>query len=937
MRRRLPSPSVGLGNTIRQLLSQPSVTVSVSVVVLVATLGLSALPRSLELASREDLHQTLTEAEPARRNIAVYHEHLHRPGPGADPLARIRGRGQRFADQEMSDGLRALVLSENMVIESPPFALQQLPGTPERSPEPVYLDFRLQDDISDLSEVVEGRPPTKAGSIDVQFECPPTEEGEPVDCPPVELSIIEAVLTGEMSTATGLSVGDRVLLVPDPRDSAWEGVPLRELDEIMVVLEVTGILELADARLDAWLGDRKLHFPREVFLDLDNQWIEGTVLMGPEGYGDLVQALGGNGPPWWRYEWRYFVDSDGVARSDIAELSADLTLLRLANSASEAGSGAVVVATRLPELIDEHLAQRAQTLRVMALSVAGIVATVTLAVLALGVLMTERQRDQIVLARDRGASGPQVTTSRLYQAILMTVPPMAGAYLVTSALLDDTTGKTPYAIVLVLAVAAIAALMAPILGLARVPLGSARSENSWRRASPRRKVFELALVFLAVASVALVRRREAQATMDFDWLLVATPAVVGAAVGALTIRLAGPVASGLAWLSSRGRGAVSFVALRRAVRQPPSTRTPLAVIVVCMATAGLSVLMMRSIEIGQEEGSWQRVGADFAISSESPGTPLSGVVSPELLGVEEIVFGAVSNVRATLTNQRGAVSLWAVDAERHQEVFAGTPGDLGLAPLLSPTPTGELAAIVSDTWVNRLRPQVGQTVTVTVGDSVVTVEIVSVRASLPGIDPSFVVVDIEGLEAAIGTPVQPTQALVRGPRALGPGISEALVDTGAVATSRYVELDRLAEDPMVRWTMQGMTAGWLMAAGVGALSIVAALALGSAHRRRDLGYLKTMGLENRGATALTLIEQIPGVALATALGLLAGAATLVAIRPSLDLGVLTGERFTPVTIEWGLLGLVFVLALALLAMAGVIFVLVNRRQDLGRALRVGDE
>ncbi len=933
MSRRMPSPSVGLRATLRQLIAQPAVMLSTGAIVLVAALGLSALPRSLELASRDDLRQTLTQAEIGRRSIAVSHEDVHRPGPGADPLSQIRDRGLRFADQEMSDGLRSLVESQNMVVDSPQFAILHLPGTPERSSEPVFLDFRLLGDTTDLVQVARGRLPQPTESIEAQFECPPEE----VECPPVELPVFEIALTSEMSAATHLGLEDRALLVPDRSDRAWEGVPLRQLDAVRLVVEVAAIVELADPDLDVWFGDRRLHFPREVFLDLDNQWIEGTALLSPAAYGDVLEALGGGGPPWWRYAWRFFIDSEGVARSDLAEFSADLGLLRLAHSVSEPGSGALVLATRLPELVDEHLGQRAQTLRIMALTVAGIVATVSLATLALGVLMTERQRDQIVLARDRGASAPQVTTTRLYQALLMTLPPVVGAYMTTSLLLDDTAGATAYAIVLVLAVAVIAALLVPILGLARRPLGSIRSEESWRSASPRRNVFEVALVFLAVVCVVLVRQRDPRATTDFDWLLVATPAVVGAAAGAITIRLAGPLALGLAWLSARARGAVSFLALRRSVRQSLGARTPLAVLVVCMATASLSVLTLRSIETGQEVGSWQEVGADFSVTSAGDGTPLSGMVTPEALGVDEVVSGATSAVRATLNQQRGPVTLWAVEASKHDEAFGDTPGDLGLGSLVAPTPTGELPAIVSDTWANRLRPQVGQVITVSVGDAVVTVEVVAVRPSLPGMDRWFVVVDKDRLEAATGEPVLSTQALVRGPRSLGPGITEAVADAGATVTSRYAVLDRLAEDPMVKWAGQGMSAGWLLAAGVGALSIVAALALGAARRRRDLGLLKTMGLENRGATAMTLIEQIPGVALATAIGLVTGAATLVAIRPSLDLGVLTGQRSSPVTIDWGLLGVVFLLALALLTVSGVIFVLVNRRQDLGQTLRVGEE
>ena len=176
------------------------------------------------------------------------------------------------------------------------------------------------------------------------------------------------------------------------------------------------------------------------------------------------------------------------------------------------------------------------------------------------------------------------------------------------------------------------------------------------------------LILVAAACVFMVRRRDPAAATGLDWLLVATPAVVGAAVGVITVRLVGPLSSMMSWCASRGPGAVSFVALRGVVQQPARVRTPLAVLVVCMATATLSLVLTRSIAEGQLDGSWQTVGADFVVTNSD--LPLPAAV----LDVEggEVVHAALFTTRARFDNQRMNATVMAVDAARHEEVFGET-------------------------------------------------------------------------------------------------------------------------------------------------------------------------------------------------------------------------------------------------------------------------
>lgn len=926
MSRRLPSPSVGLRVVARQLASQPGIFVSVAVMVLLAALALTALPRALDDASREDLTGTLTGAPVQTRNISVLVQHMFLPSAGDDAFAEARTWGEEFIATQASERVRRVVGSSDLVATSPKYSVAQLPGERVRPTDPVFFEFRHQDAAWELAEVVEGRLPGDADPVTVELPC----EEEP--CRPVALPRVEVAMTEQTAALTHLQVGDRVLLLPDLSDQMWIDVPRSEIPGIRLVMEVVGIISLPDPEEDVWFQDRRLHSARWVFVTLDDQWTEATALIGPEGYLDALTAQGGS-PPYWRYEWRFFLDPERVAASDFAAIGDEVLRLRIANSQTQAGTRNALVSSSLPELIDQHLAKREQSLRVMALTVAGMVATVTAALLALGQLSAERQRPQIILSRDRGASATQVIVSRLYQAAATTVVPAAAAYLATSRLFPGTRAETPYLMTVLLVVAAAVAFVVPVWGLAKRPLGTLRAEITWPPVpNPRRVVFEIALVVLAAACVLLVRRRDPATAVGFDWLLVATPAIVGAAVGALVIRLASPLASALSWVAARMRGAVGFVALRNVVQQAASTRIPLAVLVVSMAASAVSVVLTGSIADGQEQGSWRTVGADYVVSA----SPLPDDLTA--FGGADTVPAASLSVRAELQNFVAATGVFALDTGRHADVFGDTPARVPrIETLAEPTQDGLVPVVASSAWTSRTRPFVGAKMVLPLGEVQVDAVVVDIIEEFAGLRPPFVIADMGLFGEVSGAPLVPTHLLLSGPRSVQEGLADAAAAAGAELVSRYDVLDELATDPLVVFTARAMNAVSVIAAVVGVASMVASFAITAARRRRDLAYLSTLGLRRTQAAAMSLVEQLPGTVLALALGLVAGVVTILAIRPALDLSSMTGQRTTAILVDWPALGVLFGLALAVLAATGVIFVLVNRSHDLGQAMRVGEE
>jgi putative ABC transport system permease protein len=121
------------------------------------------------------------------------------------------------------------------------------------------------------------------------------------------------------------------------------------------------------------------------------------------------------------------------------------------------------------------------------------------------------------------------------------------------------------------------------------------------------------------------------------------------------------------------------------------------------------------------------------------------------------------------------------------------------------------------------------------------------------------------------------------------------------------------------------------------LAIVCALALTSNERRRDVGYLRTMGASERQAMGLTLIEQLPSAIAAGVIGALFGGVLTWLIIPGLDIGSLyPADQEITIGVNW-LIALAQILGLLVVTVgAAALFAIVARRRDLNDVLRAGD-
>jgi putative ABC transport system permease protein len=99
-----------------------------------------------------------------------------------------------------------------------------------------------------------------------------------------------------------------------------------------------------------------------------------------------------------------------------------------------------------------------------------------------------------------------------------------------------------------------------------------------------------------------------------------------------------------------------------------------------------------------------------------------------------------------------------------------------------------------------------------------------------------------------------------------------------------------------------------------------------------------MGLSREQAIGLTIVEQVPLVALALAAGTALGVAVARLIEPGVDLQAFTGEGLpVELRVNWVSIGLLGLGLIATVAGAIAVTSSISRRASLGQALRLGDD
>lgn len=191
--------------------------------------------------------------------------------------------------------------------------------------------------------------------------------------------------------------------------------------------------------------------------------------------------------------------------------------------------------------------------------------------------------------------------------------------------------------------------------------------------------------------------------------------------------------------------------------------------------------------------------------------------------------------------------------------------------------------------------------------------------------------------AAPTTPID--ELLIAGADADLAAVREAVADATGNAPE-HVEVtslagyrEELAGSEFQPWLSLMFLIGTIGAAVGGVLAVELTLVGQAAARGRTLALLRTMGLSHRQTRALLLIELLPVLAVAVAVGAVVGVGMPVLLAPALGLTELTGGAPVVVTFDLGTVALLTGLLGVFLVGAVLAEAAAHRRLGLGRVLR----
>ncbi|MFG1972889.1 FtsX-like permease family protein [Nonomuraea fuscirosea] len=707
------------------------------------------------------------------------------------------------------------------------------------------------------------------------------------------IPVIEVGVVEEAVARMGLRVGRTLMLG----------------ESVHTAAKIVGVFKARDPADRAWSHDADvLHVTRIVPLDAPEE-LHTTTLMSDDGLGALTNRER-------TLSYRWVLPLDGRAANALGVPGVEAALAEFERQVDVQGTGSITyrVVTGLPELLAAFQTALSAAQTVMYLVLGGLFA-VALGVIALGVrLLTDRTEPTLALARARGASLRQVAAAGAALTALAVGPAALLGY-VLSYLLPGPVPPIVHAGPAAVAVAAVAFAVTRVVLAHRAPLNERRADLVAARPSARRLTVEALVVVLALAGAYLLRARGPSGTAQQDPFLLLIPVALTVAAALITLRCHPYPLRLFLRLAARGRAAVPFLGLARAARERSAGALPVLILLPALSLSVFAAVVHDGIGTTQQVASWQRVGAPIKLTSE--GNIPADVVDRvrRAPGVEQVALALTGRVQVKATGE------WpyavAVDLAAWRRVNAD-------APIALPELSSKSSALLSPALDSRGSFEITWL-------SPVRLNAQGVIDAVPGFYSSgqFLLVSQEVLP----WPAADT-LLIKGD--ITPAELARLVPSATVETQEAA-LAAIRADPLtgtVRSTMVVVT----VALGAYALvAIVLSLVAGAAGRARTVSLLRTLGLSDRQARRLTLLELLPVVLVTAPVGLALGLSLPAALGPGVDMSAFAGGLpvtehppglLTPVALAAGL-GLCAVLgAYAHTAM--------SRRRALDAALRVGD-
>jgi putative ABC transport system permease protein len=594
----------------------------------------------------------------------------------------------------------------------------------------------------------------------------------------------------------------------------------------------------------------------------------------------------------------------------------------------EAPVTALTFGSRLPALIGDSLARNAATNEVVAMAVSGPIGVLAGVVLLGASLLLRRRSGTLALLGARGASPGQLRTLLAQEGAAIGV---VGALIGTAvglAVSSALVGPIPFDAPRVLTVVGIALLLAAVPVLVLVVQGersragrpggadevaTAEPGSAAPAARRLRGIVDGVILLATAASIAVLAVGGSGAATggSFDPVPAAAPLLIALTTCAVTVRVyPGLLARCAAW-ARRRVGVVAFLGATRARRRPPGGTVLVFAVVIGVGIALFSTVFLSTVRSGIDSAAVADLGADVSIRGQGiPESVLDEVAAVPGVEATAAVY-ADQPVVVIVGGSRTRVRAVVVDTERLAAVQSGRPGAIDLPPGLdadtgdgqdSVTPvlaSAPAAADLGGTDAGGAEPRIsGHPL-----DLVAT----SSSSALPFTTAtSWVLVDRAHGPAVVGDITSVERVLVRVAAGADPvevaAAAQAVVDdavsTGSQVTTAQDVARATAQNPRIATLQTTLFFALAFALLLCAGAVVMTLALGRRARSRLLGLTSALGADGRQNRALAVWEMAPTILVATAGGVVAGAAASAVVLSLADLTAFTGGAERPgVTVD----------------------------------------
>jgi putative ABC transport system permease protein len=588
--------------------------------------------------------------------------------------------------------------------------------------------------------------------------------------------------------------------------------------------------------------------------------------------------------------------------------------------------------------LDQALA-RSQTAAVVLVMVAsGPIGVAVAALWLLSRLIVLRRKDTLALASARGASGLQLRTLQALEALALSVPAAAIGLLLGRLAFPETW--TPLAAWFAGAVAITPAILAALAASPR-SLRSTRGDIDPRMRGRYRWVLETLVIAATVVAVGLLLQRgltTSAGTVGVDPLLAAAPLLLAVSAGLIVLRLYPlPLLALTRWVKGR-RGIVAFLGANRSTRDPAAGLAPVLAMVVGLAVAVFSGVLLGTVSGGIGIAAHSKVGADLRIDSPIlDQDQLDGIAAVD--GVAESVsLYQYTRLLNLSVEENISVPTILVDTAALARVQNGVPGAARFDRDMTKTVDGRIPVLLS--------PDLAAHYTIGADSSFAGEDVVNggdpgTSPSLSGVD-DWVLVDRASSATLHIEKFLPRITLLK----LEPGADIAavkaalapIVGPDALITSPADAAALLNGSPVSGGLQLALLALIAIVALLCAGTVVLALLMSAPAREKLLALLRTLGLDRGQARGITGWEIGPTAIVAIVTGCALGAALPLIVLAGVDLRPFTGGVLQPtIVLDPVLLGAILGGFALLVVVATTIAMAAARRVSLAKSLRTAEE